>query len=218
VIGRTVLYPVTAGEPLLERQLASPGSGLGLSPHIPDGMRALSLKSDQVTGVAGFLLPGTHVDVLVTYRVKNPERPQDPDQVLTSTVLQDVPVLTAGQQMVPDPNGKPAPTDVVTLLLNPLDSQKATLASAQGTIHFILRNGQDHSHTDDLPTQIMALGSVDGERTDTYQEHKHEPQQQPRRTRMPASGASLAESAGPKAKQPYTVQTIAGGKSSTESF
>ena len=68
LVGRTVLYPLAAGEPILERQLASAGAGVGLSTKIPDGMRAISLKSDQVVGVAGFLLPGTHVDVLVTYR------------------------------------------------------------------------------------------------------------------------------------------------------
>ena len=66
VIGRIVLYPLAAGEPILERQLANPGSSAGLSMKIPDGMRAISLRSDEVVGVAGFLLPGTHVDVLVT--------------------------------------------------------------------------------------------------------------------------------------------------------
>jgi pilus assembly protein CpaB len=212
VAGRTLLYPVEAGVPLTDRELAASGTGLGLSSHIPDGMRALSLKSDNVTGVAGFLLPGSHVDVLVTYRVKNPMAPEEPDQVLTSTVLQDVPVLTAGQQTTPDPAGKPVPTDVVTLLVSPLDAQKATLASAQGSIHFILRNGEDHTHSDDLPTQIIALGGADGDLANQYLNKKRAPAQQaPVRSRMPAPVAAYAAAAAPKEK-PYVVQTITGGK------
>jgi pilus assembly protein CpaB len=210
LVGRTALYPIAAGEPILDKHLAAIGSGAGLSPHIPEGMRAISLKSDQVTGVAGFLLPGSRVDVLVTYRIKNFERPQDPDQVLTSTVLQDVPVLTAGQQLQPDPTGKPAPTDVVTLLVNPLDAQKATLATAQGTIHFILRNAQDHAHTDDLPTQIMALSDS----TNVPQARPVDHTQTPRaRIKLPAAAPSA-----PKVAKPYSVQTISGGKSSVETF
>ena len=95
VVGRTLLYPVAGGEPILDRQISAVGAGTGLSTRIPPGMRALSLKSDEVVGVAGYLLPGTHVDVLVTF---HPENSQDP---MTSTVLQDVQILTAGQKMQP---------------------------------------------------------------------------------------------------------------------
>ena len=64
LVGRMVLYPLAAGEPILERQLSAPGAGTGLTVKIPDGMRAISLRTDEIVGVAGFLLPGTHVDVL----------------------------------------------------------------------------------------------------------------------------------------------------------
>ena len=67
VAGRIVLYPLPQGEPILERQLAAAGAGAGLTASIPSGMRAISVRSDEVVGVAGFLLPGTHVDVLMTY-------------------------------------------------------------------------------------------------------------------------------------------------------
>src|SRR5580700_181365 len=67
VAGRIVLYPLPKGEPILERQLAAAGAGAGLTADIPSGMRAISVRSDEVVGVAGFLLPGTHVDVLMTY-------------------------------------------------------------------------------------------------------------------------------------------------------
>ena len=73
VAGRVVLYPLPKGEPILERQLAAAGSGAGLTANIPSGMRAISVRSDEVVGVAGFLLPGTHVDVLMTYHSALPQ-------------------------------------------------------------------------------------------------------------------------------------------------
>lgn len=137
--GRIVLYPLAEGQPILERHLAAPGSGAGLSAKIPDGMRAISLKSDEVVGVAGFLLPGTHLDVLETNRSGNAAHPD------TTTVLQDVEVLAAGQKIEPDPEGKPTSVNVVTLLLTPDDAEKVVLASSEGAIHFVLRNGGDRS-------------------------------------------------------------------------
>lgn len=154
VIGRTLLYPLADGEPILDRQLAAPGSGAGLPIKIPDGMRALSLKSDQVVGVAGFLLPGTHVDVLVTYHT-----PTSPEPI-TSIVLQDAQILAAGQKMQPDPDGKAVPVSVVTVLVTPQDAEKVVLASTQGTMHFVLRNGSDRGLVADKPIQISALGEI----------------------------------------------------------
>lgn len=151
LVGRTLLYPLAGNEPILNQQLSAPGLGPGLSPKIPDGMRALSLKSDQVVGVAGFLLPGTHVDVLVTYRAPSSSDP------VTAIVLQDAQILTAGQKMQPDPDGKATTVDVVTILVAPQDAEKVVLASAQGTVHFVLRNGSDHAHLDDKPVQLSSL-------------------------------------------------------------
>jgi pilus assembly protein CpaB len=122
VVGRAVLYPLAPGEPILDRQLSAAGSGVGLTGKIPEGMRAIALKSDEVVGVAGFLLPGTHVDVLVTLRDNTGPGP------VTATALQDVEVLAAGHQYQPDPSGKPTSVDVVTLLLKPQDAEKAVLA------------------------------------------------------------------------------------------
>src|SRR5277367_1125151 len=108
---RIVLYPVISEQPILNGYLAAVGATAGLAARIPAGMRAISVHSDEVVGVAGFLLPGTHVDVLLTYHT---DRTSDPR---TTTVLQDVVVLAAGQQIRPDPEGKPASvTNVVTLL------------------------------------------------------------------------------------------------------
>jgi len=78
---------------------------------------------------------------LVTIRAENTPA----SDASTQTVLQDVEVLTAGQNIQPDPAAKPSAPGAVTLLLKPEDAQKLVLASAQGTIHFVLRNGADHA-------------------------------------------------------------------------
>jgi pilus assembly protein CpaB len=153
VLGRTLLYPLSKGEPILERQLYT-GTGVGMSIKIPEGMRAVSLKSDQVVGVAGFLLPGTHIDVLVTYHTSTSADP------ITGTVLQDAQILAAGQKMQPDPEGKASTVDVVTLLVTPADAEKVVLASAQGSVHFVLRNSGDHQHRIDAPAEMSALGGM----------------------------------------------------------
>src|SRR6202158_1867423 len=139
-------------EPILLRDLGVEGSGVGLSTKIPPGMRATAIRSNEIVGVAGFLYPGSHVDVLCTINM--------PNNVgnLTQTVLQDVEVLTAGQTIEPDPQGKPQQVDVVTLLLTPEDSQKLQLASTQGAIQFILRNGTDNAKNADLhPARLDQL-------------------------------------------------------------
>ncbi len=187
VVGRTVLYPLVAGEPLLERQLAAPGSGFGLAAKINAGMRAIALKSDEVVGVGGFLYPGTRVDVLVTYR--------DP-QPVTSIVLQDVQVLATGHETQPDPDGKTANVDVVTLLLTPHDAQKAVLASSQGVIHFVLRNSSDRGQADDA-----AVGLAELEK------------------KAPAAPVRIAaQRAAPRPSRVYTVETSLGAKQNTDSF
>src|SRR5207253_9680641 len=137
VIGHPLLYALGPREPILKRNLGVEGAGIGLAGRIPPGMRATAVRSNEIVGVAGFLYPGSHVDVLVTYTPPGSQTP------VTQTVLQDVEVLTAGQTSEPDPQGKPQTVNVVTVLLNPQDSQKLQLASAQGTIQFVLRNGVD---------------------------------------------------------------------------
>jgi pilus assembly protein CpaB len=193
LIGRTVMYPLTAGEPIHDKQLLPAGATLGLSTKIPDGMRAISLKSDQIVGVAGFLLPGTHVDVLVTYRTQTDPNP------ITVTVLQDAQIIAAGQKFQPDPEGKASPVDVVTLLVKPNDAERVTLASAQGSVHFVLRNSSDHEQVEDKPADLAGLGGA-----------------------KPAVLARTRVRSIDKAPQPasrvYTVETVAGGSKTTESF
>jgi pilus assembly protein CpaB len=149
--GRAVLFPLAKGQPILDRDLSPLGSGGGLAIRIPDGMRAVALHSDEVVGVAGFLLPGSHVDVLVTYR------PDGLPEPLTATVLEDAVVLATGHQSEPEPDGKTSDVTVVTLLLNPEESQRAVLAGTQGAIHFVLRNGGDTSRAGETSTLLSAL-------------------------------------------------------------
>ncbi len=150
-VGRETLYPLSKGQPILERDLSAAGAGTGLASKIPDGMRAVALRSDEVVGVAGFLVPNSHVDVLVTY---HSDPSSDP---MTATVLQDAIVLAAGHQLEPNPDGKTADVTVVTLLLTPVQAERAVLASTQGAIHFVLRNGKDTSRSEDTPMLLSQL-------------------------------------------------------------
>jgi pilus assembly protein CpaB len=185
VVGRSAIYPVMSGQPILLTQLAVLGSGIGLTVKIPEGMRAVSVRSDEVVGVAGFLFPGSHVDVLVTLRADRTPTPA------TQIVLQDVEVLTAGQNIEPDPQGKPQTVNVVTLLLSPPDSQKLVLATTQGGIVFVLRNGADRGQIKAVPMQIAGLsGGAD-------LTHKVFP---------------FHAAPHPSAKEPYVVETIMGDK------
>lgn len=189
LVGRVVMYPLAAGEPILERQLASAGSGLGLTVKIPDGMRAISLRSDEVVGVAGFLLPGTHLDVLVTM---HPPNGSDP---ITTTVLQDVQVLASGQKTEPDPEGKPVTATVVTILVKPEEAERVDLASTQGIVHFVLRNGVDREQLKSNPVQFSDLAGL---------------------PKPAASGA--VHRAEVQVRKPYVVETFLGAAAKTESF
>ena len=136
------------------RDLGVEGSGIGIAAKIPPGMRATAVRSNEIVGVAGFLYPGSHVDVLATYNVPNG------NGTITQTVLQDVEVVTAGQTIEPDPQGKPQQVNVVTLLLSPENSQKLQLASTQGSIQFVLRNGIDTKSVDMHPTRLDELAGT----------------------------------------------------------
>ena len=158
VVGKPLVRSVGAKEPIFQRDLGVEGSGIGISAKIPLGMRATAVKSNEIVGVAGFLYPGSHVDVLATYQVPYAQNGQN--STITQTVLQDVEVLTAGQTIEPDPQGKPQQVNVVTLLLNPEDSQKVQLASTQGQIQFVLRNGTDSKNVDLHPTHLEQLAGI----------------------------------------------------------
>jgi len=141
VIGRGVILPIQANELVLNSKLADPEAGAGLPSMIKPGMRAVSVKVNDVVSVAGFVIPGTHVDVIVTGVPSG--NTGDPGNVTTTTVLQDVPVLAAGKKLQRDSQGQPQDVPVITLLVTPADAQLLTLASSEGKIQLALRNPTD---------------------------------------------------------------------------
>jgi pilus assembly protein CpaB len=143
VLGRPVVSPIEPDEPVMEARLGARGSGAGLSPMIPPGMRAISVRVNDVVGVSGFVLPGMRVDVLVT------GHPQERDDTVTATVLQNVPVLSAGTTIQADPKSQPISATVVTLLVTPAQAEALTLANVEGKIQLVLRNSTDQqvNHT-----------------------------------------------------------------------
>jgi pilus assembly protein CpaB len=140
LVGRGLIQPVAQNEPLLPTKLAPVGAGAGLPPMIPDGMRAVSVRVNDVIGVAGYVLPGTKVDVLVTVSPTN----QTTDMT-SKVILNNVTVLTAGTRIERDveKDNKPVSVSVVTLLVDPLQSEALTLDSTEGKIQLALRNPLD---------------------------------------------------------------------------
>jgi pilus assembly protein CpaB len=189
-IGRILILQVEANEPVLKHDLAPTGS-YGLAAKIPSGMRATSIKTNEVMDVSGFLFPGSRVDVLVTLRGDNTA------STTTRTVLQNVQVLATGNKTEPDPNGKPENVSVVTLLVTPDESEKLALAQNQaaqnqGTIHFVLRNGGDSATPATTPVDMAQLLGL-----------PRKPEQKPMAKRVAVKAPEQAV---------YTVETVTGGK------
>jgi len=137
VIDRGVILPMSRGEFILPSKIAGPNAGYGLPALIPPGMRAVSVRVNEVVAVAGFVQPGTRVDVLWTGSSGSANQAQ------TITVLENVSVLATGQRMERNPAGEAFSAPVITLLVSPDDAQKLALASGQGHIQLALRNPLD---------------------------------------------------------------------------
>jgi pilus assembly protein CpaB len=141
IYGRGLIVPLVKNEIVLGAKLASKEAGAGLPPIIPDGMRAVSVRVNEVIGVAGYVLPGTKVDVLATASPNG-----NSQEVTTKVILSNVQVLTAGTRMEQDQEkGKPMAVTVVTLLVFPEQSERLALASTEGKIQLALRNPLDTS-------------------------------------------------------------------------
>ena len=157
VIGRGVISDIYQGEPILESRLAPQGSGGGLASTIPDGMRAMAVRVDQVVGVAGFVTPGLRVDVLASGVPPGAEGNQGTE---TKTILQNIQVLSAGTDIQKDAEGKPQQVQVVNLLVTPEQAQTLSLASTELRIQLVLRNPLD---TKVAQVQGTAMGQMFGE-------------------------------------------------------
>jgi pilus assembly protein CpaB len=143
LVGRGLTSGVLENEPVTESRVAPREAGAGLPPAIPPGMRAISVKVDEVVGVAGFVVPGTHVDVLVTMASR------DRQQQMSRVVVSNVTVLTAGSRYDQEQanTAKPIRSTVVTVLVSPEDAERIALAAAEGHIMLALRNPLDTAPT-----------------------------------------------------------------------
>ncbi|MGB6387409.1 MAG: Flp pilus assembly protein CpaB [Terriglobales bacterium] len=137
VIGRGAVLPVSKGDFILQSKLAALNAGAGLPSMIPQGMRAVSVRVNDVVSVAGFVQPGTRVDVLATGNEGSGNDRQ------TTTVLENVAVIAVGKNL--GGNGSPdsPAAPVITLLVSPDDAQKLALVSQEGRIQLSLRNPLD---------------------------------------------------------------------------
>lgn len=140
IIGRGVIAPIYEAEVIMDNRLAAPGGGGGLAATIPQGMRAVAVKVNEIVGVAGFVVPGMHVDVLIS---GVPPGPQSPTGARVRTILQNIEVLSAGQNYQKDAEGKPVVVPVVNLLVTPDQAELLSLANNETKIQLVLRNPLD---------------------------------------------------------------------------
>jgi pilus assembly protein CpaB len=155
IVGRGVIANINKGEPISENRLAPKGAGAGLAAVIPGGMRAVAVKVDEVVGVSGFVLPGMRVDVLSS------GTPPGASGTVTRTILQNIEVLSAGQNIERDMQGKAATVQVVNLLVAPDQAEALSLAGAQTKIQLVLRNPLDTQtvKTAGISTAQLLLGA-----------------------------------------------------------
>jgi len=197
IIGRGVILPIQKGEFILPSKLAAENAGSGLPSLIPPGMRAVSVRVNEVVAVAGFVVPGTRVDVLLT------GNPQGASESQTTTVLENVLVIAAGQKLERNAAGDPQSTPVITLLVSPDDAQKVTLASSQGHIQLALRNPVDTKQLDIAASKANGLYN------------RGVPSAPPPVRSAPVKKAVQAPLAPPA---PYKVEVIRGNKTDETKF
>jgi pilus assembly protein CpaB len=196
-VDRALITPVVANEVILDQKLARREAGAGLPAAIPEGMRAVSIRVDDVVAVAGFVQPGTMVDVMVT---GDPSLTGAPGISITRTFLEDIRVLASGQQVQQDATGKPQTATVVTLLVTPEQANLLALASTQGKIHLALRNTIDTKEVNPAAAYTSSL-------------FLHAPQPAVTQKRAPAPRPVPSS-----APAPYVMEVIRGDKLESQTF
>jgi pilus assembly protein CpaB len=205
-IGRGVVSPIFLGEPLHERRLALPGSGGGLAATIPAGMRACAVKVNEVVGVAGFVVPGMRVDVLIS---GNPPGTDTSVGSKVKTLLQNIEVLSAGTNFQKDAEGKPVNVPVVNLLVTPDQAELLSLVGSDNQTHIqlVLRNPMDQQKATPPGVEMAKLFGAPAA---------------PPKVR-PAAPPARPAPAPPKVEKPepppaLVIQVINGGKTSEQKF
>lgn len=158
LVDRGVIVPIGENEPVTATKVAGPEAGAGLPPIIPEGMRAISVRVNEVVGVAGFVLPGTRVDVLVAVTDDGDDLNKKKEP-MARTVVSNIQVLTAGTRYDQEESkdGKPQRSTVVTLAVVPADGERIALAATEGKISLVLRNPIDVSPTETSGIKLAAL-------------------------------------------------------------
>ena len=198
VVNRGLVASVVENEPIVDSKLAPKEAGAGLPPSITPGMRAMSVKVNEVVGVAGFVIPGTRVDVMVIIRQH--------DDSMARLVVNNVQVLTAGTRYDQEnaKDGKPIPSTVITLLVSPPDAERIGLAQAEGQIMLALRNPLDSAPS---ATQGIRTAGLLGLAVSVPKETPA-----PRAVRSTPAAAPVAA----PAPRIYTVEAIRAAKRSEE--
>jgi pilus assembly protein CpaB len=211
VVGRGIIAATYEGEPLLESRLAPKGAGGGLAAMIPSGMRAVAVRVNEVVGVAGFVVPGMRVDVLISGTPPNGAAGMGS---LTKTMLQNIEVLSAGQDFKKDAEGKPVSVQVVNLLVTPEQAEQLSLAINQTTIQLILRNPLD---TQISKTTGTALGLLYGQIARPTPQAAPVAPSRPRPKQAAAPPPALYMAPPPK-PQPFVIEMIHGNKKVEQKF
>ncbi len=210
VVNRALLASVVQNEPLVQSKVAPLEAGAGLPPSIPPGMRAMSVKVNDVIGVAGFIDPGTRVDLVVTIRKK--------DDTTSRTAVSNVQVLSAGTRSEQEKATVNAaqiakvapvasPPTVVTLLVTPEDAERIALAQAEGQIMLVLRNPLDTEATATSGVHAAALFGPDVAPAAAPIVNKVSPRKSP---------VVVAAAIAPPASKIYTVEAIRAAKRTEE--
>jgi len=209
--GRTALRDFTRGEPVVESKLVPLNKSTGLlSLKIPQGMRAFSVKVNEVVGVGGFIVPDTRVDVVVT---TSPS--QQSQEKIAKIVLEDVRVLAAGQ-VIEQKENKPVTVNTVTLALTPEEAEKLALASNDGIIQLVMRNFADTE-------KVMTGGADKGRLLSSFRNAPIVPAAAPAKEGKPRRASRKAPPPVPSASPPaprksYTVDVIRGNKRTEENL
>ena len=205
VVDRGVIAPIGLNEPVTTNRVAGPEQGAGLPPIIPAGMRAISVRVNEVIGVAGFVLPGTHVDILVAVDDDGDE--SNRREPMARTVVSNVQVLTAGTRYdkVEAKSGESQKSTVVTLAVLPEDGERIALAANEGKLSLVLRNPLDVDPADTKGIKLAALMKGTGP----------EPVLDAPKRKMVAAKKVVAEPA-PQAPLIYKVEAIRAAKRTEE--
>ena len=210
LVGRGVISEMSDGEPVLEPRLAPREAGAGLAPSIPVGKRAVSLRVNDVVAVAGYVIPGSRVDVLITGSI--PGQHQNGPEL--RTILQNIEVLSAGTNIQRDAEGKPVSVPVITVLVSPEDAETLSLASNETRIQLVLRNPLDADKAEPPGTALTRLFRGIGATPPNMQAKGGPVRARPKAVAVKAESAA----APPPPPQPIVVELLRGPSRSAEKF